>query len=84
IPQIKPWRPQASFLVWLDCRALGLNHQQLVDLFVKQAHLALNDGEMFGTTNKNLVFTRRYLHVFGHISRIIRREQCPRWSDRRN
>ena len=48
IPQIKPWRPQASFLVWLDCRALGLNHQQLVDLFVKQAHLALNDGEMFG------------------------------------
>ena len=48
IPQIKPWRPQASFLVWLDCRDLGLNHQQLVDLFVKRAHLALNDGEMFG------------------------------------
>ena len=48
IPQIKPWRPQASFLVWLDCRALGLNHRQLVDLFVKRARLALNDGEMFG------------------------------------
>lgn len=48
IPQIKPWRPQASFLVWLDCRDLGLNHQQLVDLFVKRARLALNDGEMFG------------------------------------
>ncbi len=48
IPQIKPLRPQASFLVWLDCRALGLNHQQLVDLFVKKAKLALNDGEMFG------------------------------------
>ena len=48
IPQIKPWPPQASFLVWLDCRDLGLNHQQLVDLFVKRARLALNDGEMFG------------------------------------
>jgi cystathionine beta-lyase len=48
IPQIKPLRPQASFLVWLDCRALGLNHQELVDLFVKKAKLALNDGEMFG------------------------------------
>ena len=48
IPEIKPWRPQASFLVWLDCRDLGLNHQQLVDLFVKRARLALNDGEMFG------------------------------------
>ena len=28
---------------------MKINHQQLVDLFVKQAHLALNDGEMFGT-----------------------------------
>jgi cystathionine beta-lyase len=48
LPQVKPLRPQASFLVWLDCRDLGLNHQELVDLFVNQAHLALNDGEMFG------------------------------------
>jgi cystathionine beta-lyase len=48
IPQIKPIRPQASFLVWLDCRALGLSHDLLIDLFVNKAHLALNDGEMFG------------------------------------
>ncbi|MDO4164138.1 MAG: PatB family C-S lyase [Bacteroides sp.] len=48
LPQIKPLRPQASFLVWLDCRALKLNHQELNDLFVRKAHLALNDGEMFG------------------------------------
>ncbi len=49
LPQIHPWRPQASFLVWLDCRALGLNHDQLIDLFVNRARLALNDGAMFGT-----------------------------------
>ncbi len=48
LPQLKPLRPQASFLVWLDCRQLGLNHEQLVDLFVNKARLALNDGEMFG------------------------------------
>lgn len=47
LPTIKPIRPQASFLVWLDCRGLGLNHEQLIDLFVNKAHLALNDGEMF-------------------------------------
>ena len=39
LPQIKPLRPQASFLVWLDCRDLGLNHQELVDLFVNQAQM---------------------------------------------
>lgn len=48
IPEIKPLRPQTSFLVWLDCRALGLAHEQLVSLFVDKAGLALNDGEMFG------------------------------------
>lgn len=48
LPKIKPRRPQASFLVWLDCRALGLGHDALVRLFVEKARLALNDGEMFG------------------------------------
>lgn len=48
LPQIKPWRPQASFLVWLDCRALGLDHDALVSLFTDKARLALNDGELFG------------------------------------
>lgn len=48
LPMIRPLRPEASFLVWLDCRKLGLNHDQLIDLFVNKARLALNDGEMFG------------------------------------
>lgn len=56
IPAIKPLRPQASFLVWLDCRALGLTQRELVDLFVNKAHLALNDGEMFG--KKGIGFMR--------------------------
>lgn len=48
LPQVKVVRPEASFLVWLDCRALGLSHEALVDMFVNRARLALNDGEMFG------------------------------------
>lgn len=48
IPQIKPLRPQASFLMWLDCSVTGLKGLRLDDLFVSKAHLALNDGEMFG------------------------------------
>ena len=47
MPQIKPLRPQASFLVWLDCRSLNLSHEALNDLFTNKAGLALNDGEMF-------------------------------------
>ena len=48
IPLVKPLRPQASFLIWLDCRGLKLKQADLVSLFVNRAHLALNDGSMFG------------------------------------
>jgi cystathionine beta-lyase len=48
IPQIKAVIPEASFLLWLDCRELRLTQRELVSLFVNKAHLALNDGEMFG------------------------------------
>ena len=48
MPQIRPLRPQASFLVWLNCRDLHLSHEKLLELFIDKAHLALNDGEMFG------------------------------------
>ena len=49
IPGIRVVRPESSFLVWLDCRALGLGHDELQDLFINKARLALNDGEIFDT-----------------------------------
>ena len=48
MPRIKAIIPQASFLIFLDCRALHLSQKELVDFFVDKAHLALNDGSMFG------------------------------------
>ncbi len=48
IPAIKVIRPQASYLVFLDCRQLGLPQEELVKFFVDGARLALNDGSMFG------------------------------------
>lgn len=48
IPQISAIIPQASFLIWLDCRKLGLSQTDLEYLFVNNANLALNSGTMFG------------------------------------
>lgn len=55
IPGIRPLRPQASFLVWLNCRGLELSHDKLLDLFIDKAHLALNDGEMFGPVGEGFM-----------------------------
>ncbi len=48
LPCVGMIKPEASFLIWMDFRSLGLSHEELVDLVVNRAGLALNDGEMFG------------------------------------
>ncbi len=55
LPMIHPLRPQASFLIWLDCRSLGLSHEALIDLFVNRARLALNEGAMFGLEGRGFM-----------------------------
>lgn len=49
IPGLSMVEPQASFLVWLDFRALHLCQDEIMRLLLDKAHLALNDGTMFGT-----------------------------------
>jgi cystathionine beta-lyase len=54
-PKIKAIRPQASYLVWLDCRDMGLSQEALNDFFVDKAHLALNDGLAFGEEGRGFM-----------------------------
>ena len=48
LPKVKYIVPQASYLVFLDFRELGLSQKELVSLCTNQAHLALVDGSVFG------------------------------------
>lgn len=48
IPQIKPNLPDATYLVWLDCRALGMDNEALRRFMIEKAHLGLNEGNTFG------------------------------------
>lgn len=48
IPGVRIIRPQASFLLWVDFRGLDLSQNELMDLLLDKAHIALNDGTMFG------------------------------------
>ena len=47
IPQIKTYAPDATYLMWLDCRDLGLTNQELHDFMIQKAKLGLNDGCSF-------------------------------------
>lgn len=55
IPAIGMIRPQASFLVFLDCRQLGLEQEALEHLFADKARLALNTGTTFGEPGRGFM-----------------------------
>lgn len=55
IPSIRIEKPESTFLLWLDCTAWGMSQEELVEFFVKEAHLGLNDGAMFGDAGKGFM-----------------------------
>lgn len=54
-PAVKVVLPEVSFLVWLDFSALGLSQDQLMKFLVNEAHVAVNDGAMFGSQGNGYV-----------------------------
>ena len=45
---IRVIRPEGTYLVWLDCRELGLHKRDRKRLMVEKARLFLDSGDMFG------------------------------------
>lgn len=48
IPQIKLIEPEGTYLIWLDCSALGLEDKALEKFIVEKAKLWLDSGYIFG------------------------------------
>lgn len=48
LPHIKPAPLQATYLVWLDCRDLGLDDETLKKAILEDAKVYLDEGTIFG------------------------------------
>ena len=48
LPQLRPLRPEGTYLVWLDCRALGLDEAARRELLLGEARVFIEEGEIFG------------------------------------
>ncbi len=55
IPQIKVVHPEGTYLVWLDCRALGLKQAQLQHLVVDNARVYVEQGTVFGAEGEGFI-----------------------------
>ena len=48
MPGVKVFRPEGSYMAWLDFRELGLSYTQLREVIEKEAKVQLTWGETFG------------------------------------
>jgi cystathionine beta-lyase len=48
IPEIIPVVPEATYMMWLDCRKLGMTGKELQNFFVNKAGVGMNEGSTFG------------------------------------
>ncbi len=48
LPELRTYRHEATYLLWVNFQGLGLSHQELTERLVRDAHLGLNDGQTFG------------------------------------
>jgi len=55
IPEIIVYQHEATFLMWMDCRGLGLDDEALEAFFVEEAKLGLNSGRSFGEAGKGFM-----------------------------
>jgi cysteine-S-conjugate beta-lyase len=48
IPEIIPVKPEATYMIWLDCQKFGMTGKELQNFFVNNAGIGMNEGSTFG------------------------------------
>ncbi len=48
LPKIRCTKPEATYLLWLDCRDFGFDDKELRKFFIQDCQLGLSPGSVFG------------------------------------
>lgn len=54
-PKIKCQRPEATYLIWVDCKELGLSEEELRKFFVQEARVGIEMGNVFGESGEGFI-----------------------------
>ena len=49
IPQIKTYKPDGTYLLWLDFNGLGKSPEEIEEILVRKGRVRLNDGSSYGS-----------------------------------
>ena len=51
MPEVKYWRPEGTYIGWLDFSDYGLSPEEIHDRIYNKANVVLQDGKMFGESS---------------------------------
>ncbi|MGE5758576.1 MAG: MalY/PatB family protein [Sideroxydans sp.] len=78
LPVIKVIQTQGTYLLWLDCRGLGMSDAKLKEFFVREARVGMNPGTVFGKNGSGFmrlnIASPRYVvaEALGRIRDVLR------------
>ena len=52
LPEIKTGKPEGTYLMWLDFNGLNITPEEITEMLIKDAKVAMNDGASFGANGK--------------------------------
>lgn len=55
LPEAGAYVPEGTYLMWLDLRGLGMEHDELLGFLANEAGVGLNDGLAFGAAGRGFV-----------------------------
>lgn len=55
LPEVKVIVPEASYLVWLDCRSLGYSDEELKSRLIERGKIAISQGMMYGPGGEGFI-----------------------------
>lgn len=55
IPKLNAIKPEATYLIWIDCRSLGINSKELSKRILEEGNLRISDGHTYGEAGDGFI-----------------------------
>jgi len=55
LPKLKVVIPEATYLVWIDCKSLDISSKELSKKLLEEGHLRINFGSTYGETGEGFI-----------------------------
>ncbi|MCP8969812.1 MalY/PatB family protein [Ectobacillus ponti] len=55
LPQLITYEPEGTYLLWVDCRSLGMGQEELMNVLQQKARIVVEPGKKFGPGSEGFI-----------------------------